>query len=224
MKNRFINILFLLAGLAPMAHANLVSNGDFEAGGYSGGATGGFGPFLTFNEGSTGIPGWIVGPGGVNLWTDYNGTGNHVIDIIGNSTTAGGSLAQTFSTANGQPYRVAFNLAGGQNPTPSDTNSPVKTMDVNILGADGVAQLVTMQYIQDTTIEGWAGGIFHPYEFQFTADGVQATIEFIGTNKGWNGFYIDNVTITAVPLPAAAWLFGAGLLALAGVSGIRPFQ
>ncbi len=48
----------------------------------------------------------------------------------------------------------------------------------------------------------------------FVATGSQSTLEFLGFNSGWNGFYIDNVDVSAVPIPAAAWLFDAALLSL----------
>jgi hypothetical protein len=67
---------------------------------------------------------------------------------------------------------------------------------------------------------GWNGD-FRPISFAFVADGNQSTIEFLGTNSGFNGYYIDNVDITAIPLPAAVWFFGTGLLGLAGFSRRR---
>jgi len=217
MNKQIINIFYagiISLGYASMANANLISNGDFESGDLSGGSAGAFGPFLTFPAGSSGIDAWTIGAGGVNLWTDYKGTGNHAIDIIGNSLTEGGSLYQAFSTIAGQQYIVSFDLSGANNPTDSSFNSAIKNMDVTIFGSDLSSELIVQQYEDDTS--GWNGD-FRPISFAFVADGNLSAIEFLGTNSGWNGYYIDNVNVV-VPLPAAAWLMGSGILALLGIS------
>lgn len=64
------------------------------------------------------------------------------------------------------------------------------------------------QLTEDTS--GWDGN-FTSISMSFVADGSQSTIEFAGTNSGWNGFYIDNVDVSVVPIPAAMWLFGSAL-------------
>jgi hypothetical protein len=206
---RFLYVLFVIVSFN--ANAAVIENGDFEAGNLMGGVSGGFGPFLTFTAGSAAIDGWVVGPGGVNLWTDYKGTGNHVIDIIGDIVDGGGSLTQTFSTVVGQQYSVNFDLSGSNNPDLTSTNNPIKEMDVTVFGSDSSSILTFITLMENTS--GWDGN-FVPMSFDFTADGGQATIEFLGSNSGWNGFYIDNIIATAVPIPAAVWLFGSALLGL----------
>jgi hypothetical protein len=203
------------------ANANLITNGDFESGNLTGGVSGGFGPFLTFTSGSTAIDGWVVGEGGVNLWTDYKGTGNHVIDIIGDIVDGGGSLTQSFSTVAGQQYSISFDLSGANDPNLTSTNNPVKQMDVTAYGSDSVTVLTTNELTQNTS--GWDGN-FIPVTMSFVADGSQSTIKFVGLNSGWNGFYIDNVNVSAVPLPAAIWLFGSGLIGLIGISGRKKYN
>jgi hypothetical protein len=206
---RFLYVLFAIVSFN--ASAAFIENGDFEAGNLMGGVSGGFGPFLTFTAGSAAIDGWVVGPGGVNLWTDYKGTGNHVIDIIGDIVDGGGSLTQTFSTVVGQQYSVNFDLSGSNNPDLTSTNNPIKEMDVTVFGSDSSSILTFITLMENTS--GWDGN-FVPMSFYFTADGGQTTIEFLGSNSGWNGFYIDNIIATAVPIPAAVWLFGSALLGL----------
>ena len=190
------------------ANANLITNGDFESGSLAGGSSGGFGTFLTFAPGSAAIDGWVIGEGGVNLWTNYKGTGNHVIDIIGNVVDGGGSLTQAFSTVAGQQYSIAFDLSGSNNPDLTSINNPIKEMDVTVFGSDSVSVLTMSQLIEDTS--GWDGN-FTSISMSFVADGSQSTIKFVGTNSGWNGFYIDNVDVSVVPIPAAMWLFGSAL-------------
>lgn len=220
-REKIYNIIYagiISLGLVSAANANLILNGDFESGNLTGGAPGGFGPFLTFGSGSAGIDAWSIGAGGVNLWTNYKGTGNHTIDIIGNSITDGGSMSQIFSTMTGQKYTVNFDLSGAKDPIDSNTNSAVKEMDVTIFGTDLSSELIVQHYMDDTS--GWNGD-FRPISFTFVADGNQSAIDFFGKNSGFNGYYIDNVDITAIPLPAAVWFFGTGLLSLAGFSRRR---
>jgi len=52
----------------------------------------------------------------------------------------------------------------------------------------------------------------------FVADATTITFEFAAQLSSDRSFLIDNVVITAVPIPAAVWLFGSGLLGLVGIS------
>lgn len=201
----------ILIATASSANASLLVNGNFEFGNLTGGVPGGFGPFLTFDEGSSGLEGWTVGPGGVNLWTDYNGTGNHVIDIIGDTVDGGGSLSQSFATIVGQQYTITFDLSGADNPDLTDFNNPIKEMDVTVFGSDSVSVIAQSSFVEDTS--GWDGA-FMEISLSFVADGSVSTLEFYGFNSGWNGFYIDNVDVSAVPIPAALWMFSAALVSL----------
>lgn len=212
---RLLPVIYLLLATYSNANANLITNGGFESGNLSGGVAGGFGPFLTFAAGSTAIDGWVIGAGGVNLWTDYKGTGNHVIDIIADIPDVDGSLSQTFSTVANQQYIITFDLSGSNNPDLTSVNNPIKEMDVSVLGSDSTSVLTVITLIENTS--GWNGD-FIPISFDFVADGSQSTIEFLGFNSGWNGFYIDNVNISAVPIPAAVWLFGSGLIGVIGLA------
>ena len=194
-------VLALLA-VAQSLQANLVSNGDFEGplGAPNNSGSGGFGPFLTYNAGNPGIPGWTIGGSGVDMWTSFQGTGNNVVDL---NALGLGVLTQTFATVAGQSYGVSFDLGG-----PVAT----KTMDVTIFGSDGTSAL---------TVEHYAGGFagtFLPQDFRFVADGNQSTIEFFSTISGFDGLYIDNLDVSAIPIPAAVWLFVSGLLGLVGIA------
>ena len=53
-------------------------------------------------------------------------------------------------------------------------------------------------------------------------DGSSNVIEFkaVGADKS-DHFYIRNADVTVVPVPAAAWLFGTGLLGLVAVARRR---
>lgn len=61
----------------------------------------------------------------------------------------------------------------------------------------------------DFWLRYWSTGEF--FEFAYTTD---AAVEFFTTNTG-------TMTVSSVPVPAAAWLFGSGLIGLAGVARRR---
>lgn len=54
--------------------------------------------------------------------------------------------------------------------------------------------------------------------FGFISDVAFTSVDFVLTSGAADGFAIDNVVYSPVPLPAAAWLFGSGLLGLVGMS------
>jgi len=68
-------------------------------------------------------------------------------------------------------------------------------------------------------------GIFKALDYSAAADNNGAnynfdsvTIAFNSTDQ-LNGSWLANSYTTAVPVPAAVWLFGSGLLGLAGIAG-----
>jgi hypothetical protein len=78
--------------------------------------------------------------------------------------------------------------------------------------------------VLDTTGLGmdWSGG-----ELSLLIDeawlGQTLQIGFTNTATNFNGsgVFYDNLNVSAVPVPAAAWLFGSGLLGLVGVARRR---
>ena len=45
--------------------------------------------------------------------------------------------------------------------------------------------------------------------------------DLVGSELEFDKIYLETLTVTAVPVPAAAWLFGSGLMGLAGVARNR---
>ena len=95
-------------------------------------------------------------------------------------------------------------------------NSPViKPMGVSADGQSGVFNFdVTGRSALNM---GWT-----PMSWLFVADDTSATIEFqsLTTPAGW-GPALDNVSVmsvNAVPIPAAVWLFGTALIGFIGMS------
>ncbi len=96
----------MAAGFLPgVAHANLVSNGNFSS---SCGSN-----FCTYSSGdSTSISGWTVGGNSVDLvntyWQSPPGGGSSVdLDGLG-----AGSISTSFGTTNGSEYTLSFELSG----------------------------------------------------------------------------------------------------------------
>ena len=200
----------LMAGAAiPLGatQAATLINGSFEG-------SGDIGNFQTINavDNST-IPGWTVASGSVdwiqNYWISSNGSRS--LDLNG---LAPGSISQTITgLTNGQQYEVTFdlagNLAGGPNP---------KTLSVTAsAGSNSYSFDASSTHLNAM---GWV-----PESFFFTATGSSALLTFASTTTGvsGNGSYpfafgpaLDNVSVSATPLPAALPLFAGGL----GVIGL----
>ena len=207
----FKNICFLALVILSIssARANLLTNGSFEIANIDPGAG-----FIAVFPGQTSITGWDV----ISADVHYMGTfweasdGIRSIDLDGLIGSAGG-VSQTFSTVVGTQYEVTFDMAGNY------ANSPaIKPMSVS---ADGQSQDFTFDVTGRSALNmGWT-----PMSWLFVADDTSATLEFqsLTTFSGW-GPALDNVSVMSVnpvPVPAAVWLFGTGMLGLIGFSKRR---
>lgn len=87
--------------------------------------------------------------------------------------------------------------------------------------ADGASLLS----LGETELEGSLGDSWTSFDLSLGAfDGSMVTVAFGGdTNSGSENFYLDNVRFdaTVVPVPAAVWLLGAGVVALVGLGRRR---
>lgn len=66
---------------------------------------------------------------------------------------------------------------------------------------------------------GSVGNVWQTFSTSFIGTGAAETLTFkaIGTSTSF-GTSLDNVSLAAVPVPAAVWLFGSGMLGLLGLS------
>lgn len=208
-KTRKIAGIILAVSVATMASqggmaASLISNGSFESANSSPGG------FTTLTNGSTAITDWTVGGSSV----DYIGTywqasdGSRSLDMSGNGA---GSVSQAVSLIAGQAYELTFDMAG--NPDNAD-----KSKDLQVQVSDG---LVTQNFNFDATGKTKANMGWLSKSLVFTALATNYTITFKSLEANAYGAALDNVALSAVPLPAAAWLFGTALAGAAGFGRLK---
>lgn len=195
MKKIFVAIVAVAFFVTPASA--LILNGSFETG-INPPVSG----FQTLNAGSTSLSGWTIGGLSIDWIGDYwqPQAGSRSIDLAGNSF---GWISQTFDTIAGTPYRVSFFMAG--NPDGGDF---IKDLFVSAAGG-------SQAYTFDVTGKTRAAMGWQEKVFDFTADSSLTTLTFLsleGTSP--YGPALDNVRVSVIPLPAAAWLLGTGLVGL----------
>ncbi len=202
------------------AAANLVTNGSFET--LVGSQTLSSVFYEQLAPGSSRISGWTVsGDAGKSLDIVREGTaantsdwawdpsanaagadGNeYAIDMAGNPGPA--ELSQSISTSNGQQYLVSFWTSSNGGP---------RTGALSVYW-DNSLQIDKL----DTTTQGtWINT-----RFTVLGTGASMTLKFAGLLGGSAGALLDNVSVTAVPLPPAAILFGSVLFGFATMARKR---
>ena len=193
--------LALTASASSMAALTLLNNGDFEAGGA------GWGVFVDGAGGST---------------VSYEATGG-----------------------NGGGFALASNTGGGWGGGFVNFDVPVPLSDFGLAGGDSTTFQWDMKDfngdgagVTGIKLESWTAGAVindtgdihfaaadsnwntYSQSYTFDASATHMKVVLVGTNAGEVGFdnvYID-AGVTAVPVPAAAWLFGS---ALAGLVAVR---
>jgi hypothetical protein len=213
--------LFPLLLLTQQANAaNLLVNGGFESPSQASVPN-----FATFNVGTqtstTYITGWTVIQGNVDLTTaaDYGPLTNTLdpssvqdVDLIGNSQGSNnvfGGLAQTFATVAGKTYQLTFDYSHNSGRTSSNGfAAQVTVVDANNL-ANSLLSTVVSQASGTAT---WVA-----FSMDFTATSDSSTLSFVDTLGAFDaGIYLDDVdveqvNVSATPLPATLPLFAGGL-------------
>ena len=190
-----------LLGLSAPAQAVTIINGSFEDG-----HNAPSGNYVTLGSGSTDITGWTVGGAGIDWINQYwtASDGNLSLDLSGNGP---GSIEQLLTGLTiGQTYAVSFDMAGN-----NDGGSTVKQ-----LTADPGSWVFYFDVTgTDNTNMNWTTKTFN-----FTANSTSVNLKFMSDETNPFGPALDNVRISAVPLPAALPLFGGAIGALV-MSGRR---
>ncbi|MFS0738151.1 choice-of-anchor C family protein [Sphingomonas sp. 1P06PA] len=186
-----------MALLPGVANAAAFQNGSFEDGPDAG-------SFITLSAGDTSVTGWTVGAGTVDYigsyWVASDGTNS--FDLSGNGI---GSISQTFDTIAGLTYNVTFDLAG--NPAGDPATKTLLTM-----ATGGSTQTDTFTVTGANTLAnmGW-----QTFSYSFVAQSASSTLTFSSDTATAFGPALDNVTVTAVPEPAA-WALMIGGFGLVG--------
>ncbi len=193
MKNSHLlgAVCVILSSISGAANANLIVNGSFETGDLTDWSSSG-NILVTNAQGST--DGIFAGL--------FNGA----------DTTGDGILSQSFSTVIGDTYRLEFDYGVFKAAlAPPQTQN----MEVELIG--GVVLLDTI-----LTETGSSPISFTTFLFDFTADSTTTTLRFTDMTTSAQSvshdFMLDRVSVAAVPIPAAVWLFGSGLLGLIGIA------
>jgi hypothetical protein len=132
------------------------------------------GPGVLINPGDTWLTGWAVGGPGGDVFVQ-NGVGDELnaydgqqfIIFNGANTTPGGSLSQTFTTAVGQPYTVAFAIA----------QSGSGNVSITATAAAPNNSLLASNYCVAPTTQAWS-----LFQLSFVATSTNATLTFKDTS------------------------------------------
>ena len=188
------------------ASANLITNGGFEVGTVAG-------SFSTLNAGSTDLTDWIIGSGSIDYintyWQDAGSGSGRSIDLNG---LVPGSISQTFATTAGVLYEVSFSLSGN----PDNSHTPaIKALRVSLTGASSASQDFTYDTTNPVNSSGNMGWLTK--SFTFLGGAGLTTLTFLSLTTDpvslpAFGPALDEVSVNAVPVPAAVWLLGSALL------------
>ena len=183
-----LSLLALLAGTAARADTNLLANGDFES----------FAPqvadgtYTTISAGST-LGAWTVSGMSVDLIRNAYGAINNVsIDLAG--TPGPGYIAQSFNAVAGTTYTLAWDYF-----------------------KNGDGSTLTVGFGGNSTDYAAPAGVTHAsLDWTASVSGLQ-TLTFGTASNGVQGPVLDNVTLSAMPVPEpdsyALLLAGLGCMA-----------
>lgn len=212
MSSHRLAVLLSAAALSLFAAAkadanNLIANGSFEDPGIT------FPWYENFGT-STGdpnyagvgvnIPGWTITTNNVDIVSDLTSTpaaadGNQYLDLVGTGNS-GGISSQAFTTVAGQTYTLSF--AYGNNPWSTSTASALIQVLIDGLSANITHDTSTTSAIDWTT-----------FSMNFVGTGNPMTLSFLTTVGGNNGgVLLDDISVSATPLPATWTMMLTGLI------------
>ena len=178
--------VMLFAGIGAVSAANLVTNGGFEADT----------PNASFQTLTTGLTGWTISSGSIDLIGTYwtSASGSKSIDLAG---LAPGTISQVLTTTTNTKYDLSFNLAG--NP---DDSSKIKKVEVFW---DGVSQGI---FSFDTTGKSHSAMGWSPVVIPgLVASGTTTELKFVdvsGSSTNPWGAALDDIVVQpqgVVPTP-----------------------
>lgn len=207
---KYIVALALLASASGASAANILVNGNFEAGNLSGWSNVTGRVYVDNNNGG--------GTPVSNRATPFNANGGSFF-AVGDMTGPGSEILLQSFTVTGEPVTVSFDWFNRSAATQSGTSlSGSQSNRVDILtagaGAYDVGAGVVANLLLNQTSNNWQSALFTlnlaagNYQFRFGSS----------TCCNFQNFGIDNVSVTEaaaeVPEPAMIALFGLGAAAL----------
>lgn len=194
--NKFVGAALVAAavtgsGMASAATVNLVNNGSFEA------------PDIGNGYVLTGtLPGWTVEAGAqVEVRQNTAGAAFDGQQYVELDSTRNMSIWQEIQTVIGQAYQISFAYAPREGRSAADNPIAATWNGVALPGSPF------------TGTGASSGNAWSVYTFNIVADSVLSTLKFSGVGDSTSyGGSLDAVSVSAVPLPGAALMFGSALL------------
>ena len=189
--------------LSSAAQASIVTNGDFETGDFSG---------WTFTPDANSDPSMTAG---VSVFNGSNAFTVNPGSNAGPGPEAGGRLSQTIALIGGVDYYISARMIAIQTLTQFN-NADGGTITISINGETqhvfDVGSITGNTTLTDSFLGTYSAATTGNYELDF-----YFTRRFLNFTPVIN-HYLDDVSVSAVPVPAAVWLFGS---ALAGLGWLR---
>jgi hypothetical protein len=165
---------------------------------------------ITNGDFSAGSTGWST-QGNVNTSAGYAaltsaGSGTSTGSFGG---TNGSILSQSINASAGDTISFDYNFLAGDY---------LPYNDFSVVVADSMHLISNVAAVGNFGTTGWS-------TYSFVATANFTNLIFVLSNAmDWSvdsNLYIDNVTVSNTPIPAAAWLFGSALTGLVGVGKRR---
>jgi hypothetical protein len=166
----------------------------------------------------------VTGEGGVgqgdnqlSVYSDYNNVDHAVGNLI--EAVVFNDVGTIGAEDLGTTITFSFDAKQGNQVDPSTSTAYIKVLDT--LGGS----FVTLgEDVLDTTGLGtdWSGGeLSLLIDDAWLGQTLQIGFTNTATNYDGSGVFYDNLNVSTIPVPAAVWLFGSGLLGLVGVARRR---
>lgn len=205
-KSRLLGAVFTCALLmcSLNARANLLTNGDFETGDLSGWS------IALDPNGTLGSPGVVLfdtdGDTVDSNSAQFNAGQISYVSYVNNKDYTGGAIWQSFNT-NGGLFDVGLDIASAASRKNFNGGLFSLVIDNTVLDQFDFGRILAGE-VERSSLSGQIN--LSPGTHKISISIQRPFISKSDTPRQ----YVDNVIVSAVPIPAAIWLFGSGLLSL----------